>query len=133
MYVQQIPVDSDSEEGSCTLEALTSAAFNLRKQADKEAKIQKMYRPRKPGWISWHDAKLTRLNVLKALEDQPRKQSSDKSMLVLEDALLISFHTVMPPDRVGVIRRLAYEDTLKKHTDGSWFIDVTAFKHKTSR
>jgi hypothetical protein len=39
----------------------------------------------------------------------------------------------MPPDRVGVIRRLAFEDTLKKHTDGSWYIDVTAFKHKTSR
>ena len=32
-----------------------------------------------------------------------------------------------------MIRRLAFEDTLKKHTDGSWYIDVTAFKHKTSR
>jgi hypothetical protein len=71
--------------------------------------------------------------VIQARETQPKKQSREKANLLLEDALIISFHTVMPPDRVGVIRRLAFEDTLKKHTDGSWYIDVTAFKHKTSR
>ena len=154
-YVQHIPIDSatdpisdsesDSEDpnqsngektrrhGSDSLAAVVEATFNLRKQAEKEAKVQRLYRHRKPDWLSWGDARQTRLNVLEALKKLPRRQARDATVLLLEDALIIAFHTVMPPDRVGVIRRLAYNDTLKQHTDGTWYIDLTAFKHKTSR
>ena len=56
-YAKQIPhqgrdSSSDNEttgEDDDTLTELTEATFNLRKQADQQAKVQKMYKPRKPN------------------------------------------------------------------------------------
>ena len=41
-------------------------------------------------------------------------------------------HAVTPPDRVGVIRRLRVGATLVKEGTG-YVIDLTKFKHKTSK
>ena len=45
----------------------------------------------------------TRLNVLKLLRDKQHRKQLERERLVQlqEDALIISFFTVMPPDRVG--------------------------------
>jgi hypothetical protein len=53
--------DHSGDEPVCsTIDALIEAVFNLRKQAEKEAKHQKLYRPRKKDWISWPDAREVR-------------------------------------------------------------------------
>lgn len=115
------------------LEPLIRAAFNLRLQAEKEARTQRLYRERHPEWIDWSEARDTRHNVLRALDEWPSTDHR-KTLELVEDALLISLHTVAPPDRVGVVRRLCMGETLKRReSDGTWFIDLSKFKHKTSR
>jgi hypothetical protein len=121
-YVDQIPNehegDSSDDPVESKLQELIEATFNLRKQAgatdvayickqltvflDREARIQKLYRPRNPNWMSWADSKITRLNAMEALANGATPgEHRDKALLRLEDPLIISFHTVMPPDRVS--------------------------------
>ena len=105
-YVEHIPIehagDSSDDPLESKLQELIEATFNLRKQADREARIQKLYRPRNPNWMSWADCKITRLNAMDALaKGATPREHRDKALLRLEDALIISFHTVMPPDRVS--------------------------------
>ena len=52
--------------------------------------------------MSWADSKTTRLNAMEALANGATPgEHRDKALLRLEDPLIISFHTVMPPDRVS--------------------------------
>ena len=124
------PVDANQ------LQNVLLATRNLRQQAEVEAKQEKLYKPRKPDWISWADAKATRFAAIAALDAQDHSGTSNREsmLMVLEDVLIISFHTVMPPDRVGVIRMLSIEETLKKQ-EGSehYYIDLTKFVHKTAK
>ena len=126
---------SDFEDAPNTVDALIDATLKLRSQAEKQAKVENLYRPRHPGWCSWPEATQTRRNALAAMDAKLRQRPFNRQevLVVVEDVLLLSFNTIMPPDRCGVIRRLCLEDTLKQHSNGSWYIDVTQFKHKTSR
>ena len=139
-YVQSLCIanddSSDFEDCPNTVDALIDAALKLRSQAEKQAKVQNLYKSRHPAWCSWPEAKQTRLNALAVMEAklQQRPFNRQEALMAVEDALLISLNTVMPPDRCGVIRRLCLHDTLKQQSDGSYHIDVTQFKqHKTAR
>ena len=52
---------------------------------------------------------------------------------ILRDALVIHLHSVTPPDRVGVIRRLRWNLSLRKEPDGSFVIDTTKQRHKSKQ
>ena len=43
--------DSDEEADDGAIETLIEATFNLRAQAEKQAKIEKLYRPRHAAWL----------------------------------------------------------------------------------
>ena len=43
---------------------------------------------------------------------------------LLQRAILVSLFTVLPPDRVGVIRQLRYDVTLVQDDDLAWLIDL---------
>lgn len=110
------------------------AAKNLRQQAESQAKQENLYKPRKPDWISWADAKATREAAIVAFGAIDKTSARAKSLTILEDVLIICFHTVMPPDRVGVVRRLSIDETLKKRAGSEhYYIDLTNFKHKTAK
>ena len=118
---------------------------NVRAQAEAEAKQAKLYKPRKDDWISWEEAKQTRHAALSALNPLPKSTTRVKRLEVHTDTLIICFFTVMPPDRCSVIRLLSVAiegaSALEKSnvtlkpcvgSDG-FYIDLTKFKHKTSR
>jgi hypothetical protein len=126
--------DSDVLDVRPRLGQVMGAARNLRKQAETQAKQEKLYRPRKPDWISWGEAKTTRAVALAKTLAMEKTIPRAKRLTLLEDALVICFHTVMPPDRVGVIRRLTIGETLKKRDDSEhYYIDLASFKHKTAK
>jgi hypothetical protein len=134
-HLLTIPMlESDNDESIDRLDELMQATHNLRSQAEREAKEQRLYRARKPDWISWATAKVARESAMAAMRVALKKRPANRSkqLLAVSQALVISLLTVMPPDRCGVVRRLAFGDTLKKR-DGSYHIDLTSFKHKTSR
>ena len=113
---------------------------NLREQAEVQSKKEGLLKPIKPDWLSWADAKLARRNVLAALEGLQLSAPRGSQLALYTDALIICLLTIMPPDRCSVIRCLSVpiglEDTdctLKKRANGDYYIDLTNFKHKTSK
>ena len=130
---------------------------NLRRQAEKEARVQTLYRRKSDNWIDWEDVQRTRVAVTRAYnEAAPAMKAS-----ILRDAVIIHLHSVCPPDRgarpdilkahrmlplpsrdaenlalllatVGVIRRLRWNLSLRKQPDGSLVIDTTKQKHKST-
>ena len=116
---------------------LTTSLFNLRSQAECQYRDDARYRPLDPNSISWEDAQRTRIAAVQKFKDTAlttRSHEQRQARLKLaEDCCILAFHTYQPPDRVGVVRRLAIGETLIKRDDGCWAIDCTKFRHKTSK
>ena len=62
--------------------------------------------------------------------DDPRRRKQ-----VLMDAIVLTIFTYGPVDRVGVIRKLRINETLKRKEDGSWEVDLMKAmrSHKSAR
>lgn len=77
---------------------------NLRDQASKSVHEQSQYEPsRVGGWITWPEVQETRVKAVaayNALVNPTYKQR----LTALKEAVLISFMSLLPPDRVGVVR-----------------------------
>ena len=83
---------------------LTNPSFVLlaSRQCDAQASVERLYKRLHPQFIEWEDVQLTRLTVLERVE---KAATTKQKFNLLSDALVISLHSVTPPDRVGVIRR----------------------------
>lgn len=114
-------------------ESLVDGLINLRAQASKRAKHDRMYQPRHKEWLSWEEAQSTRYSALKFMHESPPVNRWER-INIQEMVVIICLLTTAPPDRVGVLRRLAFGRTLRKGGHTGWFIDLTAKNlHKTSR
>ena len=102
---------------------------NLRDQAHGAIKEQNLYTPAnvKGGLITWPQAQETRVKVLSAVTARPPTAT-------LKEAAMVSLMTLIPPDRVGVIRRLRFQHTLKRR-ESCWVVDLSkrGDGHKTSK
>ena len=67
-----------------------------------------------------------------AYKGLPATAAPARKLQALKEWLVISLHTVQPPDRVGVVRKLRLGVTLKKE-GGSYTLDMTQARYKTSR
>ena len=70
---------------------------NMRRQTEKLAREQTLYRKKSDLWIDWEDVQRTRVAVVAAYNTAP----STIRPAILREVLLIMFHSVTPPDRVG--------------------------------
>ena len=108
--------------------------INLRGQAEKASKQQNMFDKRVGGWIEWEDVQKARVA---AIEKVSRVASSTPAAMrnALRDAAALSLLSLIPPDRVGCIRKLRIGHTLKKKEGGGWMMDLSKARdgHKTSR
>ena len=99
----------------------------------------------------------TRVKCLEAYNKLPATTTMQQKAAKLNDLLVLLFHSITPPDRyacaqadahnsrssltsslrtirsVGVVRRLRIGSTLVKQRNGSWIIDLSKFRHKTSK
>ena len=100
--------------------------IRLRGQCESEAKQQRLFQRRDPNWIEWSQAQQARAKAERAYREK-------KTAQLQRDWLIIALHTVMPPDRVGVIRKLRLGHSLKRCGDG-FVLDLTSQRsHKTSK
>ena len=109
--------------------------INLRGQAEKASKTQQMYDQRVGGWIEWPDVQKARVSVAKKLADMGDGGAPAAKRNLLRDCCALSLLSLIPPDRVGCIRKLRFGHTLKKKPGGGWMMDLTKARdgHKTSR
>jgi hypothetical protein len=105
--------------------------INLRGQAEKAAKIQQLYDKRVGGWLEWEDVQKARLAAVNKVAATVAGSSSRRN--ALRDAAALSLLSLIPPDRVGIIRKLRLGHTLKKKADGGWALDLSKQRdgHKT--
>ena len=111
--------------------------INLRGQAEKASKTQNLYDQRIGGWLEWEQvqqARLTAMGKLEALGDDRSVALAAKRNL-LRDCCALSLLSLIPPDRVGCIRKLRFGHTLKKKSNGNFMMDLSKQRdgHKTSR
>jgi hypothetical protein len=108
--------------------------INLRAQAEKASKTQQMYEKRVGGWLEWEDVQKARVAAMIKLSDAQTGTPATKRTL-LRDAAALSLLSLIPPDRVGCIRKLRLGHTLKRKQGGGWSIDLSKQRdgHKTSR
>ena len=87
-----------------------------------------LFEKRVGGWLSWEDVQKARLEAVK------RSQADGSNLKLLRDAAALSLLSLIPPDRVGLIRKLRLGHTLKR-ADGGWRLDLTKQRdgHKTSQ
>jgi len=107
----------------------------LRGHAEKESKTQHKYEDRKGGWIEWEDVQKARVAALEKLRDAGQTATPAAKRNLLRDAAAISLLSLIPPDRVGIIRKLRLRHTLKRKDGGGWMMDLSRQRdgHKTSR
>ena len=115
--------------------------LNLRDQAEKESKTEQLYTKRVGGFITWQEAQEARVRAVEALA---QCRVGSQRLELLKGATALSLLTLIPPDRVGVIRKLRVGHTLKRFAepavDGaepvtSWGIDLSKQRnaHKTAK
>ena len=109
--------------------------INLRGQAEKASKTQQMYEKRVGGWLEWEDVQKARVSAMTKLSDAAQTATPAAKRNVLRDAAALSLLSLIPPDRVGCIRKLRLGHTLKRKQSGGWSIDLSRQRdgHKTSR
>jgi len=108
--------------------------INLRGQAEKASKTQQMYEKRVGGWLEWPQVQQARVAAMSKLDKLPPGESAAKRNL-LRDCCAISLLSLIPPDRVGCIRKLRLKHTLKRKSSGGFMMDLSKQRdgHKTSR
>ena len=80
--------------------------INLRGQAEKASKTQQMYDQRTGGWCEWEDVQKARVKCLEKLSTVEASGTPVEKRFALRDAAAISLLSLIPPDRVGCIRKV---------------------------
>eukprot|EP00966_Prymnesium_polylepis_P173678 4017250-Prymnesium_polylepis.1 len=72
---------------------------------------------------------------MKKLEDMGNGGALAAKRNLLRDCCALSLLSLIPPDRVGCIRKLRFGHTLKRKPSGGWMMDLSKQRdgHKTSR
>ena len=109
--------------------------INLRAQAETASKTQQLYDKRVGGWLEWEDVQKARVAAMQKLNGAALGGTPAARMSLLRDAAAISLLSLIPPDRVGCIRKLRLAHTLKRKDGGGWMMDLSKQRdgHKTSR
>jgi hypothetical protein len=104
--------------------------LNLRGQAEKASKTQNMFEKRVGGsWLTWSQVQEARVSAMNAASSYDGADAQKKQSL-LRDACAISLLSLLPPDRVGLIRKLRLGHTLKRIEGGGWRLDL---RYKAAR
>lgn len=109
-----------------------SALLRLRAQCEAQSKQQQLYAKKPANWLDWDKAQEARVKCAEAWS-KARTLSHDAKVALLKEYLVLLFHTVMPPDRVGIVRKLRWNATLKRDAPGAYRLDMTQARFKNSR
>ena len=85
----------------------------MRGQAESQAKQDRLWKRKSPGWIAFEDAQRARAKAIEAQEAYRGSDAKQRFALV-RDCLVLLFLTCQPPDRVGVLRKMRFGATLKR-------------------
>ena len=76
----------------------THELLALRKQAESISKQERLFEAKHPLWLPWEDSQKARVACV---DKYNAATSAEQRKLLLRDCLILAFHTLQPPDRVG--------------------------------
>ena len=82
---------------------------------------------------TWEQIQEARVKAIGLLSNVPAGNTAAR-LVLLRDATACSLLSLVPPDRVGLVRKLRLGHTLKRREGGGWRLDLTKARdgHKTS-
>ena len=109
------------------------ALVTLHRQCKQQAAQQELYSRKQEGrWLTWEQCQRAKVAAVEAYAAAKSEKDSRKLLLRARDALLLTWLTHQPPDRVGVARLLQYGTTLVPGANGEFALDLSQpGAHKT--
>ena len=102
------------------------------RQIMQQARLEEKFSPKPKAWLDWSAVLTARARAVRAYELHKEEEGGPGARVRLFDAALLTWLTVVPPDRVGVARKLQLGVTLKP-TNGGFELDLaTPDAHKTA-
>ncbi len=98
--------DATIEEAALAMDVQPpDGLLRLRAQCESQSKQQQLYATKPDNWLEWDEAQKARVRCAEAWARAQSLPYDDKVAL-LKEYLVLLFHTVQPPDRVGIVRQL---------------------------
>ena len=100
----------------------------------QQARLEQKFSAKPKAWLDWAAVLTARARAVREYELHKEEEGGPGARVRLFDAALLTWLTVVPPDRVGVARKLQLGVTLKPTAAGSGFeLDLsTPDAHKTA-
>ena len=110
----------------------TDELINLRRQCESISKTERLFAHKDPNFIDFAEAQKARVKAYEAYRNAPQPQK----LKALRQYMILAFHTLQCPDRVGCVRKMRLQTNLyKKDGEAQYIVDLTSMKdsHKTTR
>ena len=102
------------------------------RQIMQQARLEQRFSTKPKAWLDWAAVLTARARAVRAYELH-REEGGPGARARLFDATLLTWLTAVPPDRVGVARKLQLGVTLKPAAGGGFELDLsTPNAHKTA-
>jgi hypothetical protein len=124
--------------GTAVSAAPVDAMCRAHRQIMQQARLEQKFSPKPKAWLDWAAVLTARARAVRAYELRKEEEGGPGARTRLFDAALLTWLTVVPPDRVGVARKLQLGVTLKPTSSaagggGGFELDLrTPDAHKTA-
>ena len=120
--------------GTAVSAAPVDAMCRAHRQIMQQARLEQKFSAKPKAWLDWAAVLTARARAVREYELHKEEEGGPGARTRLFDAALLTWLTVVPPDRVGVARKLQLGVTLKPSAAGGGFeLDLsTPDAHKTA-
>ena len=117
--------------------AVSTASVDAMRRAHRQimqlARLEQKFSAKPKAWLDWPAVLTARARAVRTYELRKEEEGGPGARARLFDAALLTWLTVVPPDRVGVARQLQLGVTLKPTAGGGFELDLrTPDAHKTA-
>ena len=119
--------------GTAVSAAPVDAMCRAHRQIMQQARLEQKFSAKPKAWLDWAAVLTARARAVREYELRKEEEGGPGARTRLFDAALLTWLTVVPPDRVGVARKLQLGVTLKPTATNGFELDLrTPDAHKTA-
>ena len=132
-FVHAARVARAPHQATAVSAAPVDAMRRAHRQIMQQARLEQKFAAKPKAWLDWPAVLTARARAVRTYELRKEEEGGPGARARLFDAALLTWLTVVPPDRVGVARQLQLGVTLKPTAGGGFELDLrTPDAHKTA-
>ena len=117
--------------------AVSTASVDAMRRAHRQimqlARLEQKFSAKPKAWLDWPAVLTARARAVRTYELRKEEEGGPGARARLFDAALLTWLTVVPPDRVGVARKLQLGVTLKPTAGGGFELGLLGAPNETVR